>query len=161
VTLVADDVDALQHSLGVERRLRRGERIGGFGGRLSLNVSESVGFDAESNYLGKHLHASLHLPSTICPDDERTEESKCEPVERLKTGSGSIKTYFSGSDSSTQRKKFSGEEVLRGNKTAPAQFTKHKYDLRRSGHDRMRSFANGRGAESTARLSSFRCALAI
>ena len=145
MTLVADDVDALQHSLGVERRLRRGERIGGFGGRLSLNVSESVGFDAESNYLGKHLHASLHLPSTICPDDERTEESKCEPVERLKTGSGSIKTYFSGSDSSTQRKKISGEECCAaGIKPHLLSFTKHKDDLRRPGDGRMRSFANGR-----------------
>ena len=130
MTLAADDVDALQHRLGVERRLRRGERIGGFGGRLSLNVSEGVGFDAESNYLGKHLHASLHLLATICPDDERTEESKCEPVERLQSGSGSIKTYFSGSDSSTQRKKISGEECCAaGIKPHLLSFTKHKDDL--------------------------------
>jgi hypothetical protein len=120
VTLAADDVDALQHRLGVERRLRRGERIGGFGGRLSLNVSEGVGFDAESDYLGKHLHASLHLPSAICPDDGRTEESKCEPVVS-KGAPVQSKHTFQVQIPLHSAKKLRGR-VLHGNKTAPAQF---------------------------------------
>jgi hypothetical protein len=51
--------------------------------------------------------------------------------------------------------------LLRGNKTAPAQLIKQKDNLRQPGDGRMRSLQTVAGLKVSARLSSFRCALAI
>jgi hypothetical protein len=51
--------------------------------------------------------------------------------------------------------------LLRGNKIAPAQLIKQKDNLRQPGDGRMRSLQTVAGLKVSARLSSFRCALAI
>jgi len=46
--LALDGGDAFQHFAGIEYRLGCGERVGGFGGRLTLDKGEAVGADAEA-----------------------------------------------------------------------------------------------------------------
>src|SRR6201987_5561458 len=52
-------------------------------------------------------------------------------------------------------------QLLRGNKTAPAQLIKQKDNLRQPGDGRMRSLQTVAGLKVPARLTSFCCALAI